>query len=125
GMLAAIGVIIIAKQIPVALGVAASGEPLEMIGNIPTFIAEANPAIAAIGIASILIMFLWPLVGKRFRLAKKIPSPLIVLIVAVPMGMGFDLLHEHSYVLQGHKYQLDDHYLVAMPDRVFGMFDEI
>jgi MFS superfamily sulfate permease-like transporter len=43
----------------------------------------------------------------------------------VPMGMGFDLLHAHSYFLQGHEYQLSEQYLVDMPDRIFGMFDEI
>ena len=41
------------------------------------------------------------------------------------MGMGFDLLHEHSYYLRGHEYQLGDQFLVSMPDRVFGMFDDI
>jgi MFS superfamily sulfate permease-like transporter len=41
------------------------------------------------------------------------------------MGMGFNLLHEHPYELGGHQYQLSDQYLVNMPDRVFGMFDEI
>jgi MFS superfamily sulfate permease-like transporter len=46
-------------------------------------------------------------------------------LVAVPMGMGFDLLHKHSYVLQGHQYQLGEQYLVKMPDRVFGMFNDI
>jgi MFS superfamily sulfate permease-like transporter len=50
---------------------------------------------------------------------------MVVLLVAVPMGMGFDLLHEHSYILQGHQYQLGEQYLVKMPDRVFGMFDDI
>lgn len=125
GMLAAIGVIIIAKQIPVVLGVQASGEPLELLKEIPHFIAEANPAIAAIGLISLFIMFLWPLVGKKLSLAKKIPSPVIVLAVAIPLGMFFDLLHKHSYMLQGHEYQLGDQYLVAMPSEVFGMFKEI
>ena len=50
---------------------------------------------------------------------------MVVLLVAIPMGMGFDLLHEHSYTLQGHKYQLGEQYLVKMPDRVFGMFDDV
>jgi MFS superfamily sulfate permease-like transporter len=34
-------------------------------------------------------------------------------------------MHEHSYELQNHRYQLGEQYLVAMPDRVFGMFDQI
>jgi len=125
GMLAAIGIIIIIKQFPVALGVSASGEPLEMLREIPHYIVEANPAIAAIGIVSILIMFLWPLANKRLGFLKKIPSPMVALLVTVPMGLGFDLLHEHSYTLQGHQYQLGEQYLVKMPERVFGMFDDV
>ncbi|MGD9857740.1 MAG: SulP family inorganic anion transporter [Planctomycetaceae bacterium] len=125
GMLAAIGVIIILKQFPVALGVTAKGEPLELLREIPHFIMEANPAIAAIGAVSLLIMFLWPLVRKQHRFLAIVPAPLVVLLVAIPMGMAFDLLHTHSYVLQGHKYQLGEQYLVSMPDRPFGMFHEI
>ena len=125
GMLAAIGVIIIAKQIPVALGVQASGEPLELLKEIPHFIAQANPAIAFIGAISLLIMFLWPLLGKTSKIAKRIPSPVVVLLLAVPMGMFFDLTAEHDYVFQGVVYKLDDHFLVDMPDRAFGMFTEI
>lgn len=125
GMLAAIGVIIIVKQIPIALGVSAGGEPMEMLREIPHYLMEANPAIAAIGVISLLIMFLWPLVTERVTFLKKIPAPVVVLLVAVPMGMGFDLLHEHSYTLQGHKYQLSEQYLVKMPDKVFGMFNDI
>ncbi len=132
GMLAAIGVIILIKQIPYSLGVinqetgrAPSAEPFEMIQEIPHYIMEANPTIAAIGITSILIMFLWPVAGKRLSFLKKIPSPLVVLLVTVPMGMAFDLLHEHSYTLRNHQYQLGEQYLVQMPDRMFGMFNNI
>ncbi|MGI9470246.1 MAG: SulP family inorganic anion transporter [Rubripirellula sp.] len=125
GMLAAIGVIIIIKQFPVAIGVSASGEPLEMIREIPRYVVEANPAIAAIGLVSMLIMFMWPIAGRKFGLLKSIPSPMVVLIVAIPMGMAFDLLHAHSYTLQGHQYQLGEQYLVKMPDRVLGMFKDV
>ncbi len=125
GMLAAIGVIIIIKQFPVALGVSASGEPLKMLRQFPQYIAEANPAIAAIGIVSILIMFLWPLATKRVKPLRAIPAPLVVLLVAVPMGMAFDLMHTHSYTLQEHKYQLSEQYLVKMPTEVGGMFKDI
>ncbi|MBX3413320.1 MAG: SulP family inorganic anion transporter [Pirellulales bacterium] len=125
GMLAAIGIIIISKQVPVALGVEAKGDPLDLLGRIPEFIMEANPAIALIGGISLIVMFVWPLIRGRLGFLKVVPSPLIVLAVVVPMGWGFDLLHDHSYFLQGHKYQLGEQYLVRMPSRMFGMFDEI
>lgn len=126
GMLAAIGAIIMIKQFPVALGVkGAGGPPFAMLQKFPEYITTANPAIASIGIVSLLIMFLWPLVRKRVAMLKAIPAPLVVLLVAVPMGMGFDLLHEHSYSMQGHQYELNDAYLVQMPDRMFGLFDDV
>ncbi len=125
GMLAAIGVIIIIKQFPVALGVSASGEPLEMLSEFPHYITESNPAIAAIGIVSILIMFVWPMISSKLGPLKVIPSPMAVLFVAIPMGMAFNLMHEHTYVFQGHEHELNESFLVKMPDRIFGMFDDI
>ncbi|MEZ6073581.1 MAG: SulP family inorganic anion transporter [Pirellulales bacterium] len=125
GMLAAIGVIIIIKQFPVALGVSAGGEPLEMLREFPHYVMEANPAIAVIGITSIVIMFAWPIVRERFGPIKVIPAPMVVLLVAIPLGIAFNLLHEHSYVLQGHQYQLGEQFLVRMPDRIFGMFEDV
>lgn len=123
GMLAAIGLIIILKQLPVAVGQEAKGEPLEILRELPHTLMEANPAIALIGLVSLSIMFLWPLVGKKVGVLRMIPSPMIVLLVAVPMGMAFDLLHKHSYMVHGHTYELSERYLVDMPDRMFGMFD--
>jgi MFS superfamily sulfate permease-like transporter len=72
-----------------------------------------------------LIMFTWPIIGRRLGPLRFVPAPMVVLLATVPMGMAFDLLHAHSFTLQGHKYQLGEQYLVSMPDRVFGMFDEI
>ena len=132
GMLAAIGMIIVVKQIPYALGVidettgrAPSADPLKMVQEIPHYLLEANPAIAAIGVVSLLIMFFWPFISRKLPPLKLIPAPMVVLLVAVPMGMGFDLLHEHSYPLHGHEYQLSEQYLVDMPDRVFGTFNDV
>ncbi|MFT4585996.1 MAG: MFS superfamily sulfate permease-like transporter [Candidatus Binatia bacterium] len=125
GMLAAIGVIIIVKQIPIALGTEGRGEPLEMIKEIPHFVHNMNPEIALIGLVGILIMFFWPLAQTRAKALKAVPAPMIVLLVTVPMGMAFDLMHEHSYTFHGHLYTVGESYLVSMPDRVFGMFDYI
>src|SRR5688572_27987189 len=86
GLLAAIGVIIVAKQVPVALGVTPHGkEPLELLAEIPHELLELNPEIAAIGFVSLLMLFLLPLV--RNPLLRKIPAPMIVLAAAVPMAL--------------------------------------
>jgi MFS superfamily sulfate permease-like transporter len=126
GMLAAIGVIIIAKQIPFALGIEkAKGGPLSLLGQIPEFIRHANPAIALIGILSLAIMFLWPLVRSRVSFLKPVPAHLIVLLVSVPLGMFLDLTTAHEYQIFHEQYKLSEQYLVRMPTKIFGMFDEI
>lgn len=128
GMLAAIGVIIISKQIPFALGVTgpeAKGDPLELLARIPKLITLANPAIASIGISSLVILFAWPYIRNSNKFLKAVPGQLIVLIASIGMGMAFDLLHPHSYVLQNHEFQLGEQYLVSMPDKAFGMFNEV
>ena len=126
GMLAAIGVIIIAKQVPVALGITeAKGGPLSLLKQIPEFFMHANPAIAVIGMLSLLIMFVWPLVRSRVSFLKPIPAHLIVLMVAVPLGMALKLTSAHEYEVFHTQYKLGEQYLVKMPNQIFGMFKEI
>jgi MFS superfamily sulfate permease-like transporter len=98
GMLAAIGVIIMLKQLPVAVGQTAKGEPLEILRELPEKLYHANPEIALIGLVSLLILFgfgLWKARTKN-SLIKAVPSQLLVLIVAIPMGIFFNLTDEHS-----------------------------
>ncbi len=86
---------------------------------------EANPAIATIGIVSLVILFLWPIVRQNIKPMAAVPPQLIVLVVAVILGLIMDLLHDHSYMLQGHQYPLGEQFLVTMPKQIFGMFNEI
>lgn len=113
GLLAAIGVIIISKQLPVALGESNKGEPLELLMEIPHKLMHLNPEIAAIGFVSLCILFLFPLIKQP--LLRKIPVPLIVLCVAVPMAMYFDLQHEHDYTMLGHHFTVNNSFLVNVP----------
>lgn len=123
GMLAAIGLIIMLKQIPVALGVKAQGDPVELIRELPRFFRELNPEIALIGGISVLLMFLWPSVQKLIPWLKAIPAAMAVIAVAIPLGQYFDLTHTHTYSFNGQVYKVGESYLVNMPDRVFGMFE--
>ena len=114
GMLAAIGVIIILKQLPVAVGQTASGEPLEILRRLPKTLANANPEIAIIGLTSLIILFGLPMLKKVInnRFFNMIPAPMVVLLVAIPMGMWFDLSHQHTYTWAGHKYPIGERFLV-------------
>lgn len=117
GMLAAIGVIIMAKQIHIALGVlGVGGEPLQLIEKIPSSIANLNPEVALIGLVSLVILFTWPLIKVKWL--KMIPGQLIVVLVAIPMGMYFKLETEHSYSLFGHDFQLSDKFLLEAPENL-------
>lgn len=89
GMLAAIGIIIIAKQIPVLLGddpAMYKGEgPIELLMDIPRFVTHAHWHIGAVGLVGILIMFGLPFTKINFL--KKVPAPMIVLLLAIPLSI--------------------------------------
>lgn len=100
GMLAAIGIIIISKQLHILLGVnpvneagAPLVEPFELIMALPSTFMNINKASAIIGIVSLGIVLFYPLLKLPF--AKKIPAALIVLLVAIPLGMLLNLKWEN------------------------------
>lgn len=102
GMLAAIGMIIIAKQIPVLLDVdpamAKGKDPFELFVAVPTFIAHYDWKATLIGIISLAIMLGWPYVKPP--LLKKIPASLLVLAFAIPAELIMDFQHtEPAYAL--------------------------
>ncbi|MET8340527.1 SulP family inorganic anion transporter [Streptosporangium canum] len=114
GMLAAIGIIIIAKQAHVVMGVKPRGErPFELLAEIPRSLAHANPRILLLGVLSLLILFGLPLV--RARWARAVPAPLVVLAVSVPVGLWFDLHSPHDYRFLSTTYHLGPDYLVRLP----------
>jgi MFS superfamily sulfate permease-like transporter len=118
GMLAAIGVIIIAKQVPVALGVTPEkgAGPIQLLLNIPREIGGMNPEIALIGLVSLILLFGLPLFKNKY--VKMIPAPMVVVLITVPLGIYFGLTHEHTYTLWGEQHKVGDQYLVNVPDNM-------
>src|SRR5690606_16263889 len=118
GMLAAIGIIIVAKQFPIALGVSARGEPLELLAEIPSIVSNANPEIALIGLVSLAILFGWSFVP--WNAIRRVPPQIVVVLIAIPLGMYFHLAEEHTYTWGGHVYKVGEKYLVDVPGSMLG-----
>ena len=92
GMLAAIGIIIISKQLHILVGMnplTEKGkpmvEPLELIFELKNTILHIfkHMEVDVIGVVSLIIVFCWPLIPIKFL--KKIPSALVVLVVSIPL----------------------------------------
>lgn len=128
GLLASIGVIIMAKQIPVAFGVPKEQlldvhkhtlEPLDLILHLPSALLHLNPLIAVIGIVGLIIMFGMP--AFLPKLAKKLPAQVVVLLVTVPLAlyvlhMPFPETKDFSYSAFGETFTLSaKKHLVNVP----------
>ncbi|WP_437274490.1 SulP family inorganic anion transporter [Sorangium sp. So ce375] len=121
GMLAAIGIIICSKQIHTLVGVTpAAKEPLHLILEIPRSLSRMNPEIAAIGVLSMVLLFGYPVVAKRSRWMQKIPAPMLVLAISVPLAYVFDLEHEHTYTFAASHatYAIGPSFLVNLPGNI-------
>ncbi|HEX8529565.1 MAG TPA: SulP family inorganic anion transporter, partial [Cytophagales bacterium] len=89
-------------------------EPLELLAAIPATLASMNPEVAIIGLVSLLILITLPLVKNKY--VKMIPAPMLVILVAIPLGHLFDLEHEHKYLfLNHHEYTIGPKFLVTLP----------
>ena len=92
GMLAAIGIIIMAKQIPLMVGVQPLPDPVLLgIAQIPHDLAYFIPQIAFIGLISLGILIFWPKINHPWL--KKIPAPVLVIVIGMVLGFMFDLAH--------------------------------
>ena len=101
GMLAGIGLIVLGKQVHVALG--SSAAKLTMVqtyGQIPAALGKmmADPMlqkVALIGFIAIFIMAIWPSMGKIApvlgKIAKLLPAPLVIMLITVPLAASFGL----------------------------------
>lgn len=91
GMLAAIGIIIMSKQVHVLLGINPVDEmgkpivePMELLAEIPHTFSNINSNVAIIGLLSLAIVFLWPKI--KHPTFKMIPAPVVVLAVSIPLA---------------------------------------
>ena len=116
GMLAAMGISIMAKQIHVMLGASPEeGSLFFMIGQIPSSILNSTTEIATIGLISLSILVIWPLIKQT--LLGKVPAPIMVLIVGMGLAQFFGIQHEHIHFGQAelHEHLISPPFLVDIP----------
>jgi MFS superfamily sulfate permease-like transporter len=92
-MLAAIGIIIISKQLHILVGMnplthegKPMVEPIELLLELKNTFAHffEHREVAIVGLTSLAIVFLWPMIPVKAL--KKVPSALVVLCVAIPLA---------------------------------------
>lgn len=129
GMLAAIGIIIMTKQIFVVMGsTPEKGSSLiSTMMQIPQGLMNLNPDIAIIGGTGLVILIIWSMLKNP--LLKMIPAPLVVVLVGIGLGNYFDLEHEHMYLflpdasfLPHHEATVGPKFLVAISDNFMSSF---
>ncbi len=107
GMLAAIGIIIMAKQVHELLGIKPAAKSLlGVIAEIPHSVINMNPQIAVIGICGLILLVVWSFI--KIPALKMVPAPLLVVLI----GLGF-----------GQFILLDAKFLVAVPDKFASGFN--
>lgn len=115
GMLAAIGVIIIAKQSYVLIGARPSAHSiLGLIADFPLELSQANPIIIGIGLLALGIILIWP----KIKTLSFIPSSVIVIAVTIPLSLYFDIKDTHTYHVFFNDYILDHSMLVTLPTHI-------
>jgi len=115
GMLTGIGLLIIIKQIPHALGMVPGPDATSLVSGgleaahaFDEFLASITPAAVLVTIVSMTVLIAWDVwLAPRAKLFRLIPGPL----AAVAVGIGLSLLMSAEAL----PYSLAAHQLVAIP----------
>ncbi len=115
GILAAIGVIIIAKQLHVALGTSATSTSIfQTLADVVREIPNINPFVAVISVVGMLILVIH---GRgKGRILQLLPGPMWVLLTSIPFVYAFDFFDPHTLEFLGRNYPVGPKQLVAIPD---------
>lgn len=115
GILAAIGVIIFAKQIHFALGTNSEAETIiDTLKDAIYLLPETNPFVAVIALVGLLILGFYKRIPIKF--IKLLPAPMWVLIVSLPFVFAFDFFEERSIAFLDKMYTVGPKYLIQIPD---------
>ena len=115
GLLAAIGIIIFAKQIHVALGTHSdSPNIIQNLVDAVLYLPEANPFVVVISIIGLLLSLFHSKIS--FRVFQFFPAPIWVIALSIPFVYLFNFFEPHSLEFFGSAYEVGPHLLLDIPD---------
>lgn len=132
GILAAIGIIIFAKQIHVALGTHSdSPSIIQNLIDAVVYLPQANPVVVIISFAGLLLLLFHSKISYRFF--HILPTPMWVIALSIPFVYAFNFFEDHIFSFLGKAYEIGPHLLLDMPDKIkdsimhpnFGKIDTI
>ena len=115
GILAAIGIIIFAKQIHVALGT--ESESASIIQNLidaVVLLPQGNPFVLLISFAGVIILLFHAKIA--FRFFQFFPAPIWVIALSIPFVYLFNFFDAQTLSFMGRSYQVGPHLLLDIPE---------
>ncbi|SNT37610.1 Sulfate permease, MFS superfamily [Ekhidna lutea] len=117
GILAAIGIIIFAKQIHVALGTHSdSSSIIQNLIDAVVYLPQANPFVVIISLAGLLLLLYHSKISLRFF--HFLPAPMWVIALSIPFAYAFNFFDQHTLSFFGKAYEVGPHLLLDIPDTI-------
>ena len=117
GILAAIGIIIFAKQIHVALGTNSdSSSIIQNLIDAFLLLPEANPFVLVIALTGLLLLLFHSKTSYRFF--HVLPAPMWVIALSIPFVYAFNFFDQQTVSFFGKAYDIGPDLLLDIPDSI-------
>ncbi|MFK8163825.1 MAG: SulP family inorganic anion transporter [Lewinella sp.] len=117
GLLAAIGIIIFAKQIHVAMGTySKSPSIIQNLIDAVLYLPQANPFVIIIALAGLLLLLFHSKIS--YRIFHILPAPMWVIALSIPFVYFFNFFDQHTLSFFGKAYEVGPSLLLDIPDNI-------
>ena len=117
GILAAIGIIIFAKQIHVALGTHSdSSSIVQNLIDAVLFLPKANPFVLIISLTGLVLLLFHSKIN--FKFIHFFPAPIWVIAMSIPFVYLFDFFKQNTLYFLGKSYDVGPTLLLDIPSNV-------
>lgn len=122
GILAAIGVIIISKELYYGLIGTKSNitKPLDAIWNLVYEIGNFNPFVICIFLVGIILLLFHSKISYKFF--HFLPAPMWVLVITIPFVYLFNFFEPHEISFLGKDFAVSPNLLIDIPDDITSAF---